>query len=453
MVILSPDAGGSSAGIFFHKSMMGERMEQKRHLSASLGETGEIFPYSKRVFSSGIRVLYRYLSSPLVCLSLWVRAGSSDEMPEKNGLAHFFEHMVFKGTKHNPGVQLIRRVQAMGGNINAGTSLDTTDFYILVPREFWKEALELLTELVKDPLLSHKDIESEKSVVIQEIHMEEDEPEERLARLLYQQVFKNTSYGRPILGEPKTVGSLSREDILTYKEEYFQPSNIVLSVAGDLEENVLFSCAEEMFDSPYLSKIPEFTRSVTFLEPGNCKVEVGMDIERTYGAFSFLCPGFRQDMSYTIRLLSTVLGQGIASRLNMQLREKAEIVDTIYTTYSSYQAAGLFVIWVTFLEGERERVEEAVQTELLRIVSQPPDEKECKRSRNLLKGSFFQTMETVQGNADMFGRYDAIDTVDRICRFPVVLNSLRGEDLVEMTERYLSWDHAVSVWVGPERHA
>ncbi len=445
-------AGGSSAGIFFPAIQSGGNSFQRSVSPGNVrGTHVEVYPYSKRVFPGGARVLYRPLSSPLVCLSLWFRAGSRDEIPEKNGLAHFFEHMVFKGTKRYPGTQLVRRVQALGGSINAGTSLDTTDFYILVPREFWKEALELLCELVREPLMSSEDIESEKSVVIQEIHMEDDEPEEKLTRVLYQEVFKNTPYGRSILGEPVTIESLSRDDLLAYQEEYFQPANLVLSVAGDVPEKELYSYTERLFGWPFPSRFPNVSRDVAFPEGRRTRVEVDkeLDVSRTYGAFGFLCPGVKKDASFSLRLLAAVLGEGVASRMNIQLREKTEIVDSVYSAYSAYQAAGIFAVGVTFMKGEKERVREKVHTELAQIILQPPNEKECQRARNLLKGGFYQAMETAQGNADIFGRYDTIDTVDRIYRYQAVLNNLRGEDLAETAEQYLSWEQSVTVWVGP----
>lgn len=405
--------------------------------------------YTKRVLPCGARIVFRRMDSPLVAVNLWVRAGVKSEAPEKNGISHFFEHMVFKGTVHFPGLLLSRRVQALGGTLNAGTSLDTTDFYLVVPREFWKEALALEMELVTQPLLDPEDIEREKMVVIQEIHIDEDDPEERLAHLLYERVFSETPYGFPILGREETVRRFTREDLIEHQHRFYHPANMVLAVSGNLKEEELFAFVEELFssfsppqdlDTSFFPPLPLPERQI---------VECVMDVQRFYGAIGFLCDGIKSDDFSLLRLLSLVMGDGLGSRLNVALREERRIVDTIHTTYSYYEHAGIFAIFFTFSQGTFEEIEEAIRGEFAKLTYFAPTEEELERAKNLLKSGFFNAIETTLGSAELLGRLDTIDSIDRSLRILFQAERARPEDLVEVARRYVDFERGTSICIKP----
>lgn len=405
--------------------------------------------YSKRVLPCGARVVFRRMDSPLVAVNLWVRAGVKNEAPEKNGISHFFEHMVFKGTVHYPGLLLSRRVQALGGTLNAGTSLDTTDFYLVVPREFWKEALSLEMELVTQPLFDPEDIEREKMVVLQEIHIDEDDPEERLAHLLYERVFSETPYGFPILGREATVREFTREDLLEYRDRFYHPANMVLAISGNLREEELFTFVEDLF-APF--SIPEELDTSFFPPlpiPERQIVECVMDVRRFYGAIGFLCGGIKSDDFYLLRLLSLIMGDGLGSRLNVALREERRIVDTIHTTYSYYEHAGIFAIFFTFSQGNFEEIEEAIRGEFAKLTYFVPTEEELERAKNLLKSGFFNAIETTLGSAELLGRLDTIDSIDRSLRALFQIERVRAHDLVEVARRYVDFERGTSICIKP----
>jgi zinc protease len=405
--------------------------------------------YTKKVFPSGFRMIYRKMRSPLVAVNFWVRVGVRDEKPDKNGLSHFFEHMVFKGTANFPGNLLSRRVQALGGNLNAGTSLDTTDFYLVVPADYWREAFTLTMELLFRPLFDARDIEREKMVVIQEIHLDEDDPEEWLTHLLHQRVFGGTPYGMPILGREETVKNLTREDLLEHQRRFYHLANMTCVVSGNLEEGELFSFAEESlsdfpfsweFDLPFFPPFPVPIRQI---------VECRMDVCRKYGAIGFLCGGIKSDDFNVLRLLSVILGDGAGSRLNVALRENQGLVDTIHTAYSYYEKAGIFTVFYTFSQGDRETVEEAVQRELERLFQEPPTEEELERAKNLLKSNFFNTVETTLGSAELLGRFDVIDNVDHPLKLLLHLERLERSHLLEVARKYFDMERATSILIGP----
>ena len=192
-----------------------------------------------KVFPSDLKVVFRRMKSPLVTLNLWARVGVKDEEPVQIGISHFFEHMVFKGTTNYPGLELSRQVQAIGGNINAGTSLDTTDFYIVVPNNHWEKSLELIIDLVNNPLLIRLISNVRKSN-----HSGDTFRRRRSGRkldtTLYHEVFSGTPYERSILGSKDTIAHLKRENFIYHQEYFYHPSNLTLVVCGDLPENQLF---------------------------------------------------------------------------------------------------------------------------------------------------------------------------------------------------------------------
>jgi len=410
---------------------------------------GYAFTYTKKVLPSGLRVIVKKMPSPLVTINFWSPVGVKDEEPDKNGLSHFFEHMIFKGTTNYPASSLSRRVQALGGVMNAGTSLDTTDFYLVVPKEYWREALELEVDLVFHPLFDPQEIEKEKMVVIQEIYLDEDDPEERLTHLLYERVFSGTPYGQPILGVEDTVKTFTREDLLEHQKRFYHPTNLTLVVAGDIAEEEVFGEAEKLMGEFQGLENFIFSPFPSLPSPNQQIVSCSMDVHRYYGAIGFLTEGIREDDFYLLRLLSLILGDGIGSRLNVALREEKGLVDTIHAAYSYYQKAGIFAIFYTFSQGKKEEIEEEIQKEVRNLISTPPRDEELVRGKNLLRSSLFSVLETTSGTAELLGRFDVTDSVDRVVHHFFNLGSFRSEDLVKMVKKYLDFERATSIFIEP----
>jgi len=408
-----------------------------------------ILNYTKKILPSGMRIIFRKMESPLVALNLWAKVGAKDEHPEKNGISHFFEHMVFKGTQSFPQNTLARKVQALGGSINAGTSLDTTNFYLVLPGEEWKTGISILAELIGNPLFEVQDIEKEKLVVLQEINIDEDNPEERLIHLLYQEVFAGTPYGMPILGKEETVGSFTREDLVEHKKRYYHSLNLSLVGAGNVEEEEFFSQAEKAFSEvPLPETLGMVQPSEWSFKPGKFYREA-KDVQRFYGAIGFPCASIKSEDFYALRFMSVILGEGIGSRLNLSLREEKQLVDAIHTSYSYYERAGLFGIFYSFLKGDPLQVQEVIWEEI-KLLIHSLSETEMERARNLLKSSLYQVAETTLGSSELLGRLDAIDTADRVLHYFMHLESMRKDKIQEVIAKYFELEHATHIVICPE---
>ncbi len=408
-----------------------------------------ILDYTKKILPSGMRIIFRKMESPLVALNLWAKVGAKDEQPEKNGISHFFEHMVFKGTQSFPQNTLARKVQALGGSINAGTSLDTTNFYLVLPGEEWKTGISILAELIGNPLFEVQDIEKEKLVVLQEINIDEDSPEERLIHLLYQEVFAGTAYGMPILGKEETVRSFTREDLVEHKKRYYHSLNLSLVGAGNVEEEEFFYQAEKAF-----SEVP-LPETFWTVQPSEWCLKAGKfyreakDVQRFYGVIGFPCASLKSEDFYALRFVSVILGEGIGSRLNVSLREEKQLVDAIHTSYSYYERAGLFGIFYSFLKGDPLQVQEAIWKEI-ELLTQSLSDTEVERARNLLKSSIYQVAETTLGSSEFLGRFEAVDTADRVLHYFIHLESMQKDKIQEVIAKYFKLEHATHIVICPE---
>jgi len=408
-----------------------------------------IMDYTKKILPSGMRVIFRKMESPLVALNLWAKVGTKDERPEKNGISHFFEHMVFKGTQSFPQNTLARKVQALGGSINAGTSLDTTNFYLVLPGEEWEAGIRILAELVTNPLFEAEDIEKEKLVVLQEINIDEDNPEERLIHLLYQEVFAETPYGMPILGKEETVKTFTREDLLEHKRRYYHPLNLSFVGVGNIEEDEFFYQVEKAFSETPFSEIPWTVQSSQWrFKLGKFYREV-KDVQRFYGAIGFPCASLKSEDFYALRFASVLLGEGLGSRLNISLREEKQLVDAIHTSYSYYERAGLFGIFYSFLRGDPLQVQEAIWKEI-ELLTNSLSKEELERARNLLKSSLYQVAETTLGSSELLGRLDAIDTADRVLHYFMYLEGMQAEKIQEVITKYFKPEQATHIVISPE---
>ncbi len=408
--------------------------------------------YTKKVFPSGLKVVFRRMKSPLVTLNLWARVGVKDEEPVQIGISHFFEHMVFKGTTNYPGLEISRQVQAIGGNINAGTSLDTTDFYIVVPNNHWEKSLELIIDLVNNPLFDPIEIEREKKVIIQEIHLDEDDPEEKLAITLYHEVFSGTPYERSILVSKDTIAHLKRENFICHQESFYHPSNLTLVVCGDLPENQLFEKINQFYKN-WGKPLQNLLNSFPPLPKVQRKrIEINMDIHHHYGAIGFLGPGIRQDDFCLLKLLSIILGDGIDSRLNARLREREQLVDSIHTNFSLYQESGIFSIIFTFANNDPKKIEAIIQEECELLLNHPPQDIEINRAKNLLLSGFYHSIETTSGSAGLLGRLDTIDTIDTVFRYLKNIQNVQTKQIINVLKKYLDFNFAVSVIINPEGH-
>lgn len=349
--------------------------------------------YRKLTLDNGVRlVTERMPALKSVSVGIWVNVGSRDEEAGEEGFSHFIEHMFFKGTATRSAIQISREIDALGGEMNAFTSRETTTFYIKVLDEQLKPGLALLADLFHNSRFPAKEIEKEKQVVLEEMRMVQDEPEEWVQDLHTQQIFGAHPLGRPILGTAATVKNLGRRDILGYIQRYYHPSDTVVAVAGNFDQKRLLSLLDTHF-----GRFERTAASKRNRWPA--EIQGGLQVQEKQLEQAHLCLGLKgisveHKDRYAAALLNAVLGGNVSSRLFQEIREKRGLAYSIYSCLSAYSDGGTWSIYAGTRPSEAPRVVELVTRELRRLCTNGIRRDELARAKNQMKGGVMLGLES-----------------------------------------------------------
>ncbi len=353
-----------------------------------------------------------------VSMGCWVRTGSRDEPKELNGISHFVEHMVFKGTTTRSQQQLSREVDAIGGNLDAFTGKETVCFNIKVLDTNLDTALELLSDLVLNPTFNTEDLAREQSVILEEIKMDEDNPDYLVHEIYTQNLWPTDSLGRPILGTVETVSSFNRDIVAAFHRERFSPRNMVFSAAGNLSHEDLLAKIEARFGG--LEDIaakdllhrhaPPMTPHITLHDKKS--------LEQVQLVLGVPAPPVNSPDRYALYLLNTILGGGMSSRLFQSVREEAGLAYSIYSEMNPFRDTGSLAVYAgTSIEKTPEMLRR-ILAEFTKLKKEPIPDDELLRSQTQLKGNIVLGLES--SNARMsnlarqqmnFGRFASVDEV------------------------------------------
>jgi predicted Zn-dependent peptidase len=365
--------------------------------------------------SSGVRVVSEHVPSVRsIALGLWVRAGSRDETPEEAGISHFLEHLLFKGTDRYSSLEIDELFDAMGAEVNAGTSKETTSVYSRFLDRHLERAFDVLQDMVLRP--SYPDVDAERQVVIEEIAMYEDEPSDKVHDVLATAVFGDHPLGRPVIGRADVISSVPVPDISAYHDARYRPSNIVVAAAGNIDHDRLVELVSGVVDGR--SAAP--ARAPSDMPPGGAP---GLRFHRKETEQYHLCLGGRgipraDERRFALRVLDTLLGGSTSSRLFQEVREKRGLAYAVYSYAAHYADSGQVGLYV----GTRpDRVREAMDvigTELRRLQEEGVGEEELERARENVKGRTVLSMESTLARMNRLGSSVLMDvpvlTVDEL---------------------------------------
>jgi predicted Zn-dependent peptidase len=350
--------------------------------------------YRKLVLDNGMRVVTERIPTlKSVTVGIWVNTGSRDEQPAQAGYSHFIEHMFFKGTRSRSATEISREIDGLGGEMNAFTTRETTTFYVKVLDQQLKQALELLADLFHHSRFDSKEVEKEKQVVLEEIRMVQDDPEDLVQELHTGQVLGRHPLGRSILGREDTIQSLRRPDLLGYIDTHYDPSEIVIAIAGSFDHATV-----ERLVQRYFGKRKPVNGSLRSpRRPPD--VRGGLLVKKKQLEQVHLCLGLKGVAAghrdrYAVYALNSVLGGSMSSRLFQEVREKRGLAYSIYSFLSGYSDAGTITVYAATRPKEVERVVDLVCREITRMYKHGIDRKELERARNQMKGSLMLSLES-----------------------------------------------------------
>ncbi len=339
-----------------------------------------------------------------VAMGVWIRAGSRHEVAELNGISHFVEHMVFKGTETRSAQRIAREVDAIGGNLDAFTGKETICFNIKVLDEHVPTALDVLSDLVLHPVFAEQDILRERGVILEEIKMDEDNPDYLVHEIFTQNFWKGHPLGKPILGTKETVGRLEQAKLFGYYGDRFRGGNVVFTAAGNLDHQSFVDEVRRRFEAmpagmPQDTSVPPTTTARIILRNKKSLEQVQ------------LCMGvpslpISSDRRYCALLLNTVLGGGMSSRLFQTVREERGLAYSIYSDLSPFKDTGMLCVYAGTSSSKAVQMIQLITDEFRRLKDEPVAADELRRTKDQLLGNIILSMESTGARMSNLARQE-----------------------------------------------
>jgi predicted Zn-dependent peptidase len=353
-------------------------------------------------------------------IGIWLETGSRDEDSESNGISHFIEHMVFKGTKHRTAEEIARQVDSIGGNMDAFTAKECICFNVKVLDEHVPVALEILSDLVLHPIFDSGDITRERGVILEEIKMDEDNPDYLVHEIFTQNFWKDHPLGKPILGTKETVKRFERQTVFDTYAHRFAPGNIIVSAAGNLDHDKFVELVTKHFEhmkpreNGFHSAKPKIVSRIILR---NKKA-----LEQVQLCLGVPCHPIAHEQRHAGYVLNTLLGGGMSSRLFQNIRERQGLAYSIYSDLNPYRDTGCLAVYAGTSRASTTKVVQSVVEEFRKLKQETVSDEELRRSKDQLKGSLMLSLESSTARMSNLARqemyfdrfYDLDELIEKI---------------------------------------
>jgi len=339
-----------------------------------------------------------------VSVGVWVGTGSRRETPEQNGISHFIEHMLFKGTSNRSAEDIARSVDSIGGGLDAFTAKEMVCYNTKVLDEHLPIAMDVLSDLVLNPLFQDEDIEKEKGVILEEIKMDADNPDYLVHEIFSSNFWKDHPLGRPILGTRETVKKFNQATVRDYYTEVYSPENILVTAAGNLTHEKLVSLAAERFETVKpTGPIPALAAPSTH---ARISLRSKKELEQVHVCVGVPCYPISHEDRFICYVLNTVLGGGMSSRLFQNIRERQGLAYAVFSELNPYADTGCLAVYAgTSLESAR-KVVESILKEFTELKQQEVPAEELRRAKDHLKGSLMLSLESTSSRMSNLARQE-----------------------------------------------
>ena len=408
----------------------------------------EVRNIRRQTLPNGLTIITEQMSHiRSASIGIWLQTGSRDEAPEWNGISHFIEHMVFKGTKHRTAEEIARQVDSIGGNMDAFTAKECICFNVKVLDENIPTALDILSDLVLNPVFDVNDIARERGVIMEEIKMDEDNPDYLVHEIFTQNFWKDHPLGKPILGTKETVKRFERELILDAYQHRFAPGNIIISAAGHLDHDKFVELVINHFQhmkpmsNGFHSTQPKIVSRIVLR---NKKA-----LEQVQLCLGVPCHPIAHEKRHAGYILNTLLGGGMSSRLFQNIRERQGLAYSIYSDLNPYRDTGCMAVYAGTSLASAAKVVESVVTEFRKLKNEAVSEEELRRAKAQLKGSLMLSLESSTARMSNLARqemyfehyYDLDDLIAKI-------EAVTSEDLAKLANEFFQTDSIAVTCLG-----
>lgn len=404
--------------------------------------------YQKSILENGITVVSEKIDSVRsVSVGVWIRTGSRAEMVSENGIAHFLEHMIFKGTKKRSPLKIAQSMESLGGNLNAFTGKEVTCYFANALDTHLKNAVEVIADIVCNSVFPEKELKLERKVILEEIKSTKDTPEEYVFDVFHEKLFPESALGRPILGTEEIIQNLERDQIMSFWHGNYSGGNIVISAAGNLDHNDLIKFVDKYFSiSPNQFNHP--------IEPAKTAESNEVYIDQPISQ-AHLCTGgesipYHSKDRFPLMVLNTYLGGGMSSRLFQQIREKRGLAYSVYSFLDFYTDVGIFGVYAGMDVKNVGLVQNLLRDELQQLSTVHISKNILIKIKNQLKGGLLLALESssrrmsrLAKNELYFGDYITLDSLIQN------IDDVSVEDVLLTSQKILKPDKFISVILNP----
>lgn len=376
--------------------------------------------YKKTVLDNGLRIITHPMPKmKSVSLGIWLKVGGRYETVENKGISHYLEHLLFKGTKKYSCRKLKESIEGVGGSLNGFTSEEVTCYLVKLPHRYLKLGLEILSDMVINPLLPQAEVEKERTVILEELKMYRDLPQSYVYELLDELLWPGQILGLSVIGSVESVSSIKKEDLYAYKNRHYTPLNTVISAAGLLEHDELAKNASGLFSGLNDKIINKFLEVKEAQSKPQLKV-LNKDTEQTHIAMGFHSFKREHPLKYAQGLLHVILGANMSSRLFNEVREKKGLAYEIGTGVKRYQDTGAFLVHAGIDNRKVVQAITVILKELEKIRDKQVSESEFKRAKEFFLGQLELSLEETMDNMLWIGEsmisYDKVYTFEDIVK-------------------------------------
>ena len=383
--------------------------------------------------------------NPIVTIDTWIKTGSINECEENNGVAHFLEHLFFKGTTKHPTGEFDKILESKGALTNAATSKDFTHYYITIPSSNFKTAMELHADMLMNPLIPRKELEKERKVVLEEIAKSNDEPETKLYENMIKPFYVNHPYKRKVIGRKEVIENITRDEILNFYNTWYNPSNMITVVVGDINTQEALDIIKNNFNRPEAAKC----KTPIYKKDKHIDKQIEI-VDKDKVKTGYMMIGFRgvpqekRADGYALDVLSTILGDGRSSKLYQSVKEQKQLAYSISAGHASMKDDSIFFIRANFSPENQEKLKKAIFSEIEKLRNGVIDEQDIITAKNIIERDTFYSRESTSNIANELGYTTLVygDTkfyTDYISNIQKVTKA----DLQKVAKKYLSTDRAV----------
>ncbi|MEN3013265.1 MAG: pitrilysin family protein [Endomicrobiia bacterium] len=392
----------------------------------------------KLKLDNGLTVLLkRYSTLPLVSIQVWVKVGSIYESEEINGISHFLEHMVFKETSKYTSTVISKKIEYYGGIINAGTSKEYTVYYIDIPKEGIKDAIDVLSQLVFYATFPDEEIQKEKNVIIEEIKRLEDQPMNVLYENFNALLFTKTPYKWRIIGRKENIQSFTKNQVKEFYQNFYHPQNMVLSICGDINYEEIEKLIRESFGKINGFSYTKSIKSDLKEDPKSDIIEIKKHkVQHLYFLCGFLGPNINEFEQYAGDITSVILGEGVSSRLYKILREEKKLVYEIHSGFYTQMGPSVFYILGICEPQNFEEAIRAIKNVISNLKTEGPTEEELIKAKNILLTRWYLNNENVHSIASTLAWWEMFLSLDAANSYIENINNVSKEDVKNFLEKY-----------------